>query len=143
MSSTPIRIILVDDHKLVRQLWFGLLENNKRFKIIAECETGDEAILKSKELKPDILLVDINMSPTNGFAVTKRVVAENPSIKIIGLSVNNQPTYAIRMLELGGKGYLTKTSSLAEIIKGIIEVYNGNEYICDEVRKLMPPKNMH
>lgn len=140
MSSTPIRIILVDDHKLVRQLWVGLLQNNKRFQVIADCETGDEAILKSKELKPDILLVDINMSPTNGFEVTKKVVADNPSVKIIGLSVNNQPTYAIRMLELGGKGYFTKTSSLEEITNGIIEVYNGNEYICEEVRKLIPKK---
>ena len=139
MSNTPIRIILVDDHKLVRQLWVGILQNNPLFKVLADCDTGDEAIKKTKELKPDILIVDINMSPTNGFAVTKQVVEESPSVKIIGLSVNNQPKYAIKMLELGAKGYFTKTSSLAEITRGIIEVFNGNEYICEEVRKFMPP----
>lgn len=138
MRSTSISIILVDDHKLVRQLWVDLLEKNPLFKILADCETGEDAIQKTKELKPDILIVDINMSPTNGFAVTTEIIKTLPSVKIIGLSVNNQPKYALRMLELGAKGYFTKTSSLNEITKGILEVYNGNNYICEEVKKLMP-----
>lgn len=139
MNSSLIKIILVDDHKLVRQLWVGILESNPMFQVLADCDNGDDAIQKTNELKPDILLVDINMSPTNGFAVTTKVLAESPTVKIIGLSVNNQPKYAIKMLELGGKGYFTKTSSLAEITKGIVEVFNGKTYICDEVRKFMPP----
>jgi len=122
MSSISISIILVDDHKLVRQLWVDLLQKNPLFKILADCESGAEAIQKTKELNPDILIVDINM----------------PSVKIIGLSVNNHPKYAMRMLELGAKGYFTKTSSFKEITKGILEVYNGNNYICEEVKKLMP-----
>lgn len=138
MSSTPISIIIVDDHKLLRQLWVNLLQNNPMFQVLADCATGDEAIQKTRELKPDILIVDINMSPTNGFAVTQQVTENSPSVKIIGLSVNNQPKYALRMLELGAKGYFTKTSSFKEITKGIIEVHNGNNYICEEVKKLMP-----
>jgi len=138
MSSTPISIILVDDHKLVRQLWVNLLQNNPMFQVLADCETGDEAIQRTKELKPDILIVDINMSPTNGFAVTEQVIKDSPSIKIIGLSVNNQPKYAMRMLELGAKGYFTKTSTFKEFSHGIIEVFNGNTYICEEVKMLMP-----
>ncbi len=138
MSSTPISIILVDDHKLVRQLWVDLLQNNPMFNVLADFATGEEAIQKTKELKPDILIVDINMSPTNGFAVTEQVTKDSPSIKIIGLSVNNQPKYALRMLELGAKGYFTKTSSFKEISNGIVEVFNGNTYICEEVKKLIP-----
>lgn len=139
MSNAPIRIILVDDHKLVRESWKMLLSNNQMFEVIAECENGHVAIEQAKKLIPDIMLVDINMSPLNGFEVTERIMDKMPSIKIIGLSVNNQPKYASRMIELGAKGYLTKTSTAEEIKHGIIQVHNGELYICEEVRKNMPP----
>jgi DNA-binding NarL/FixJ family response regulator len=138
MSKAPIRIMLVDDHKIVRKSWKALLENNPRFTVIADCDNGQSAIEQAEVLIPDIMLVDINMSPLNGFAVTERVLETTPSIKIIGLSVNNQPKYAIRMVELGAKGYLTKTSSLEEINHGIMEVYRGEFYICEEVTRNMP-----
>ncbi len=138
MNNSPIRIILVDDHKLVRESWKQLLENNPRFQIIAECESGETAIEQAKKYLPDIMMVDINMTPLNGFTVTEKITELYPSVKIIGLSVNNQPKYATRMMELGAKGYLTKTSSLEEINHGILQVFNGNTYICDEVRRYMP-----
>lgn len=137
MSSVQIRIILVDDHKMIRESWKELLENNPQFKIVADCDNGRAAIDQAKALMPDIMLVDINMSPENGFDVARQLARELPSICVIGLSVNNQPKYAVRMVELGARGYLTKTSSLEEISHGILEVYNGNIYICDEVRKHM------
>jgi two-component system, NarL family, invasion response regulator UvrY len=130
---------LVDDHKLVRQSWKMLLESNPRFQIIADFDNGESAIEEARQLVPDVMLVDINMSPINGFAVTERLMETTPTIKIIGLSVNNQPKYAVKMMQLGAKGYLTKTSSLEEINHGIIEVHKGELYICEEVRKNMPP----
>lgn len=138
MSKEPIRIMLVDDHKIVRKSWKSLLENNPRFQVIADCDNGQSAIEQAEKLIPDIMLVDINMSPLNGFTVTERVLETNPSIKIIGLSVNNQPKYAIKMVELGARGYLTKTSSLEEINHGILEVHKGEFYICEEVTRNMP-----
>ena len=139
MTNDPIRIILVDDHKMVRKSWKALLENNPRFRVVADCDNGDEAINKAEEFQPDIMLVDINMSPLNGFMVTEKVLDKVPSVKIIGMSVNNQPKYAGKMIALGARGYLTKTSALEEISHGIIEVYNGKVYICEEVKRLMPP----
>ena len=138
MNKEPIRIMLVDDHKIVRKSWKNLLENNPRFQVIADCDNGQTAIEQAEELIPDIMLVDINMSPLNGFTVTERVLETNPAIKIIGLSVNNQPKYAIKMVELGARGYLTKTSSLEEINHGILEVHKGEFYICEEVTRNMP-----
>jgi len=138
MSTLPIRIILVDDHKLVREAWKMLLANNPRIEIIAECENGQSAIDHAHALLPDIMLVDINMSPMNGFELTKELVETIPNIKIIALSVNNQPRYAEKMLDLGAKGYMTKTSSLEEINRGIMQVFEGDIYICNEVRKNMP-----
>lgn len=139
MSSSTIRIIIADDHQFIRESWKALLENNPRFKVIAECVNGEQAILHARELLPDIMLVDINLSPRNGYEVTRRVTEELPSVRIIGMSVNNQPKYAEKMVQLGARGYLTKTSSLEEINRGITEVYNGNTYICEEVRKHLPP----
>jgi len=85
------------------------------------------------------MLVDINMSPLNGFELTKRVAEELPAVKVIGLSVNNQPKYAIRIVKMGARGYLTKSSTLEEINHGILEVYKGNIYFCEEIKKHLPP----
>ncbi len=139
MSTTPIRIILADDHKLVRESWKALLENNPGFRVVADCDNGIDAVQEAKRLLPDIMLVDINMSPDNGYSVTRQLTAELPSVRVIGMSVNNQPKYAVKMVELGARGYLTKTSSLEEITHGIKEVYNGNIYICEEIRKHLTP----
>ena len=141
MAVDCINIVLVDDHKVVRESWKILLERNPRLKIVGEASNGQDAIELVEKLLPDILLVDINMSPANGFAVTQRIVESAPSVKIIGISVNNQSNYATQMLKLGAKGFLTKTSSLEEINRGIVEVYNGGKYICEEIRKNMPPSD--
>ena len=141
MSNVPIRIILVDDHKIVRESWKMLLENNPRFRVIAVCEDGHSAIEEAKKQNPDIMLVDVNMLPVNGFTVTEKVMEINSSIKIIGLSISNQPMYANRMLELGAKGFITKTSPIDEVNHGILEVYKGELYICNEMRKNIPPEN--
>ncbi len=139
MRKEQIRIILVDDHKLVRQSWKMLLENNPRMEVVADCENGTTAIEQAQKLSPDIILVDINMSPDNGFIITEKLVQMIPTLKIIGLSANNQPKYASRMMELGARGYLTKTSSLEEINHGINEVNEGRFYICNEIKKHLPP----
>jgi DNA-binding NarL/FixJ family response regulator len=139
MKNNPIRIMLVDDHKIVRESWKMLLENNPKFEIIADFNNGEEALEHIQKLAPDIMLVDINMSPMNGLQLTEKVIQLMPDVRILGLSVNNLPKYATRILELGGWGYLTKTSSLEEITHGILEVHNGRQYICEEVRKRMNP----
>lgn len=141
MTKDSIRIILVDDHKLIRESWKLLLENNSSIKVIADCDNGYKALELSKELLPDILLLDINMSPVNGFALAEKMTQTLPSVKVIGLSVSNQPKYAAKMIELGAKGFLTKTSSLEEIQRGIKHVHSGEIYICDEIRNQLVNKS--
>ena len=137
MSRFPIRIILVDDHQLARESWSRLLGYDERFKVIHECDNGLEAIELANSLQPDVMLVDINMAPINGFEVTQKVLEQNPAIKIIGISVNNHPSYVCHMLELGAKGYLTKGSPFDEISKAILEVHGGERYLCEEIRDLV------
>jgi two-component system invasion response regulator UvrY len=138
-DKNPIRFILVDDHDLVRKTWRTILEENPDFTVVADCDNGNTAIELAQKHVPDIMLVDIDMAPVNGFVVAEKILESMPSIKIIGLSINNTIKVATKMLKSGASGYLTKTTPLPEAIHGIMEVYKGNIYICDEIRKQMPP----
>lgn len=137
MKSPKIRIIIVDDHKRVRASLKELLELNSTYEIIADVEDGETAISVTTELLPDVILVDINMNPMNGFMVTETIAKLLPDVKIIGFSANNEPWHAQRMLALGAKGYLTKSVSFDELCRAIDLVAAGNIYICEEVRKKM------
>ena len=137
MNSKQIRIVIVDDHQQVRETWKLLLEQDKRLAIIGECSNGQEAIEAAKKMIPDIILMDINMQPINGLEATRIIATQVPSIKIIGMSINNQPSYARNMIQLGARGYVTKNSSKQEMTTAIINVFNGEQYICEEVKSKM------
>jgi len=137
MNPKKIRIIIVDDHQQVRETWKLLLEQDKRFVIIAECSNGEEAIGAAKKFTPDVILMDVNMQPINGLEATKEITIHVPSARIIGMSINNQPSYARNMIQLGAKGYVTKNSSKQEMTSAIINVFHGKQYICEEVRSKM------
>lgn len=133
--------MLADDHDLVRESFKMLLEKDRRFVIVSHCRNGAEAIERSKDILPDVILMDVNMSPVNGFEATSEIKQATPSVKIIGVSINNNPKYALKMMESGASGFVTKTSALAELITAIEKVYEGENYICNEVRKKMPDEN--
>ena len=137
MEQEKIRIIIVDDHQLVRETWKILLEQDDRFVIIAECNNGAEAIKAVANHDADIILMDVNMHPVNGFEATKKIMKQSPSVKIIGISVNNQPSYARNMLQLGAKGYVTKDSTKEEMIKAITTVYKGGVFVSEDVKRKM------
>lgn len=132
-----IRLVIVDDHEIMRETWKMILQRDSRIEVIAECTSGEEAIACAEKEDPDVMLMDINMSPVNGFEATRKIARTKPSIKIIGLSINNLPTYARNLMQLGAKGYMTKNSSAEEMINAIVTVCNGGTYICEEVRVQM------
>jgi len=129
--------MIADDHVLLRETWKTLLHQNPAFSVIAECINGAEAIEIAQTHNPDIIFMDINMSPVNGFEATQEITRLMPGIKIIGISINNQPNYALKMLKAGAKGYLTKNTSLQEIMEAITEVLKGETYICREIKSKM------
>ena len=137
MQNNSIRVIIVDDHDLVRQTWRMLLHNQNSISIIKECSSGAEAIYEAIASDPHVILMDINMTPVNGFEATRKILRTSPHIKIIAISINNQPSYARNIMQLGAKGYVTKNSSRDEMIKAIHEVMSGKTYICHEVLNKM------
>ena len=132
-----ITILLVDDHKLIRDSWSFILNSDSRFQVIGETSNADEAVEIARTKKPDIVLMDINMTPVNGFEATKLVRKFSPGSKIIGISMHSMPAYARRMLQIGAMGYVTKNSSKDELINSIVEVYGGKKYICEEVKNIL------
>jgi two-component system, NarL family, invasion response regulator UvrY len=138
MSTDPIRIILVDDHKLARESLCLLLGYDARFCIEKDCDNGHDAVDHARTLRPDVMLVDVNMEPMNGFEVVRTVLKNDPTIKIIGISVNNHPMYATRMLEMGALGFVTKGSTLDEMTHAIMEVFNGRQYVSSDIRPHLP-----
>src|SRR2546421_10321982 len=133
MDNKTIRVVIVDDHQMVRETWKMILQNQVGIDVIGECSSGAEAITSVSQLMPDIILMDINMSPVNGFEATRKILKTNPMIKIIGLSINNQPGYAKNMIQLGARGYVTKNSSKDEMLRAIKEVMKGKIFICQEI----------
>ena len=132
-----ITILIVDDHKLITHTCSFILNSDERFQVIAETDTGQSAIEISDSYHPDIILMDINMSPMNGFEATKEIRRISPSSKIIGVSMHSQPAYAKKMLQVGAVGYITKNSSKEEMITAISEVAGGSKYICNEVKTIL------
>ena len=129
-----ITVLIADDHKLIRETWSYILSNDPRFEVIAECGDSEQAVELARAKRPQIVLMDINMTPISGFEATEKIRKVSPVSKIIAVSMHSQPAYAKKMLQIGAKGYVTKNSSKEEMIKAILEVNNGNRYICDEIK---------
>jgi two-component system, NarL family, invasion response regulator UvrY len=130
-----ITLIITDDHILVRQAFVSLFNADKRFRVLDHCGSGEEAILATRRLRPDVLLMDINLPGMNGFETCTKILASRATdVKILAVSVNAEYTYARKMFQCGAMGYITKNSPIAEIFKAVIEIYNDRKYICTEIK---------
>jgi len=132
-----ITILIADDHTLVRETWSFILNSDPRFTVVAECGSGEEAVEKAKELRPAVVIMDINLPGINGIEATQLIRKFSPGSKILGVSLHTQPTYARKMMQKGAMGYVTKNSSRDEMFKAIIEVSNGRKYVCDEIKNIL------
>lgn len=137
-----ITILLVDDHKLIRDSWSFILNSDDRFRVVGETSDAEELVSLAKEKKPRIVLMDINMSPVNGFEATKLVRQYSPGSKVIGISMHSMPAYARKMMQMGAMGYVTKNSSKDELMNAIVEVNGGKKYICEEVKNILAQQEL-
>jgi len=141
MQRKTIMVAIVDDHDLVRETWKMLLQQADGIEVICDYASAADAINEVPSQNVHVILMDINMSPVNGFEATRKILKAAPHIKIIGVSVNNQPSYAKNIMQLGAKGYVTKNSTKEEMIHAINEVMKGKTYICKEVSDMMNSSN--
>ena len=128
-----VKLVIVDDHRLVREAWKLLLSRDKRISVIAVCESGEQAIEAARKLQPDIMLMDITMEPINGVETTRLIREFNETIRIIGVSVHSDLAHVNAIMNAGANGYVTKNSPGEEMVAAIIQVMGGQRYICKEI----------
>jgi DNA-binding NarL/FixJ family response regulator len=137
-----ISLLLIDDHKMIRESWSIILSADSRFQIVGETSNVELAVELAKKHHPHIVLMDINMAPVNGFEATKLLLRELPDLQIIAISMHSMPAYARRMFQMGARGYVTKNSSKDELVAAILEVKAGNKYICEEIKNIVAQQEL-
>ncbi|MDV3308240.1 MAG: response regulator transcription factor [Cyclobacteriaceae bacterium] len=134
---TPIRLLLADDHPLIREGIRSLLSANERLEIAGEAEDGQGLINDYKRLQPDVVLADIKMPRITGLEALRQLVSEFPDIRFIVLTMHEEREYVINALRFGASGYVMKNAERDELVKAIITVYEGGRYFSPEVANIL------
>lgn len=129
-----IKVLIVDDHTLISEAWTSLLSTAPGISVIGNADSEEDAFDKAMQLRPDIILMDINLGQGSGIDATIKINDVLPKTKIIGLSLHDDITYVKKFLAVGAKGYLTKNTNKSELISAIHEVNQGNLFIGKEIK---------
>jgi two-component system, NarL family, invasion response regulator UvrY len=128
-----ISVLLVDDHQLVRTGIQALLNSDKEIQVVAVADSGEQAVEMVGELSPDVILMDVSMPGIGGVEASRRILRQNPNVKIIGLSAYNEGPIPQQLLKLGVLGFISKSSSADEMICAICKAVEGQRYLCNDV----------
>jgi DNA-binding NarL/FixJ family response regulator len=137
-----IKIVIVDDHKLIRDSLSQILNNHHRYEVVAACSDAEEGVDQAKNHQPHVVITDINMPGMNGFDAITLIKEQCATTKIIGMSLHTQPSYAIRMIRGGALAYVTKSSPLGELFKALDAVLDGKRYLCNQIKNALTEQAM-
>jgi DNA-binding NarL/FixJ family response regulator len=132
-----IRIILVDDHTMVREALRLVLEQDSSMQVVAEAGDGETAVRLVNEFAPDVVVMDVAMLGLSGIETTRRLLARHPKLKVLALSTYLDRRIIQQMLDAGANGYIIKSAAGAELKEGIRSVAAGRRYLCSEVARMM------
>jgi DNA-binding NarL/FixJ family response regulator len=133
MNHEPIRVLLADDHVMVREGLRRLLEDSGGIEVVAEAGDGLDAIQKTDKLKPDIVLVDLSMPGMGGLEAVGRIRAMQPETKILVLTMHDNVQYAVHALQAGADGFVLKQGAAGELVKAIKTVSGGKTYVAEAI----------
>jgi len=134
---STVRILLADDHGLVRRGLHYLLERSPSFQVVGEASDGRQAVQLAEKLKPDVVIMDIAMPNLNGLDATAQIVKKNPSTGVIILSMHSDETYLVRALSAGAKGYLLKDSAEADLLRAVEAVSQGRPFFSPAIAETL------
>jgi DNA-binding NarL/FixJ family response regulator len=120
-----LRILLADDHKIVREGLRLLIDSQPDMRVVGEAANGREVLLKARDLKPDVVVMDLSMPELNGLQATERLKAERPEMKVVALTAHEDEIYLRQLCKVGAAGYVLKRSAGDELVKAISEVAKG------------------
>ena len=132
-----IRILLVDDHQIMRDGLRAILTTEESFQIVGEAENGREAATLARTLVPDVIIMDIGMPDLNGVEATRQIKAEQPEVKVIALSMYADRGYVLGILEAGASGYVLKTGAYDELHRAFKAVIRGKTYLSPDVTQMV------
>jgi len=132
-----IKILLADDHQVLREGICSLLEKQGNIDVVAQAENGRTAVKISRELKPDVVIMDIAMPDLNGIEATRQILSESPDVKVIALSMHSDRRFVAEMLKAGASGYLLKNSAFQQLTNAIQTVMEGRNYLCPEIGEIV------
>ena len=135
-AKRPVRILLADDHPVVRKGMVSCLSGREQIQIVGEAADGQEALRKAKELAPDLVLMDMDMPRMNGLTAAEMLRRENPTVKVLILSMHNQTDYVLRILNCGARGYVLKGASTEELLSAIETVQAGQTCFSPDVARV-------
>jgi DNA-binding NarL/FixJ family response regulator len=133
MAAKTTRILLADDHAVVRQGFSMILAAQWDMEVVAEVSNGREAVEKAEELKPDVCVMDVTMPELNGIEATRRLAKVAPKTRVLALSMHKDSVYVREILRAGAKGYLLKDSSAEDFLSAVRAVAVGKAYLSPEV----------
>ena len=125
-----VKILLADDHAIVREGIRSLIEKESDMKVVGEAGEGTEVVLLARELKPDIIIMDVNMPGMDGIDTTRLITSELPNVKVVALSIYPKKSFIRGMLEAGASGYVLKNGAFNELVKAIKTVRTDEVYLC-------------
>jgi len=134
-TKEKIKVLVVDDHPVVRKGLQSCLARQDRLKIVGEASDGDEALGKTRELGPDIVLMDIDLPRMNGLAVTELLRKEQPRVKVLVLSVHTNKEFIFRIIQAGAHGYISKGAPPDELVRAIETVCDGEAFFSPEIAR--------
>ncbi len=132
-----IRILLADDHSIVRAGLRSLIEDTGDMEVVHEASDGAEAIHEAHRLNPDVAVVDISMPGMDGLEVVSRLQAELPDLPILILTMHEEEQYVVRSISAGAKGYITKRSAPEQLVKAIRQLHSGGHYLSAAAAELL------
>jgi len=136
-----IRVLVVDDHDLVRTGITRMLADIDGLLVVGEASTGEEALLKVREARPDVVLMDVKMPGIGGLEATRKLMRSQPDIKVVAVTVCEEDPFPTRLLQAGAAGYLTKGAALEQMVQAIRLVFAGQRYIDPQIAQQLALKS--